>query len=96
MYKTVRIILSVLLSIVLLQGGVMNGAKVFATQAKATVAIEFTGDEAALPGFAQSKITVTPVEGGKASGYYLVYYTDRSSVLPDYDEALVIRAKDGS
>lgn len=96
MYKTVRIILSVLLSIVLLQGSVMNVAKVFATQSKATVAIEFTGDEAALPGFAQSKITVTPAEGGKASGYYLVYYTDGAVVLPDYDEALVIRAKDGS
>ena len=96
MYKTVRIILSVLLSIVLLQGSGLDAAKVFATQSKATVAIEFTGDEAALPGFAQSKITVTPVEGGKASGYYLVYYTDGAAVLPDYDEALVIRAKDGS
>ncbi len=96
MHKTVRIFLSVLLSFILLQGSVKETAVVFAAPSKASVTIEFTGDEAALPGFAQSKITVTPGEGGKANGYYLVYYTDGTAVLPDYDEALVIPAKNGS
>lgn len=95
MHKTIRIFLSVLLSILLLQGSVKEAA-VFATQSKASVSIEFTGDEAALPGFAQSKITVTPGEGGSEKSYYLIYYTDGAAVLSDYDEALVIPAKSGS
>lgn len=96
MYKTIRIFLSALFSLVLLLGSGIDAAPVFATQSKASVTMEFTGDEADLPGFAQSKITVTPAEGGTTNGYYLVYYTDGASVLPDYDEALVIPAKDGS
>ena len=96
MHKTTRILLSILLSLILLQGSVKEAAMVFATQSKASVTIEFTGDEADLPGFAQSKITVTPGESGATNGYYLVYYTDGTAVLPDYDEALVIPAKNGS
>lgn len=66
MYKSIRILLFILLSFVLLTGNCKETTPVFAVQAKASVTIEFTGDEAELAGFAQSKITVTPVEGGIA------------------------------
>ena len=62
----------------------------FATERKATVKIKFTGDEKDKAGFAQSQITVTPDKAH--NGYYLVYYTDGKNVLPDYDEAVAIRA----
>ena len=66
MYKSIRILLSVLLSLVLLLVNCKETSTVFATPSKASVTIEFTGDEAELAGFAQSKITVTPGEGGIA------------------------------
>ncbi len=46
----------------------------------------FIGDEADVAGFAQGLITVTPDSGGAKSGYYLVYYTDGTNVLSNYDE----------
>ncbi len=62
---------------------------------KATVSVLFTGDEADLPGFAQCQITVTPGTNTDTSGYFLIYYTDSTDVLPDYDQVLFIKA-DGS
>ncbi len=46
----------------------------------------FIGDEADVAGFAQGLITVTPDSDGATSGYYLVYYTDGTNVLSNYDE----------
>ena len=63
----------------------------FAAERAASVEIKFTGDEAVLPGFAQSEITVTPDSSTKANGYFLIYYTDSKGVLADYDEALFIK-----
>lgn len=64
---------------------------VSANQNKATVSIQFTGDEAEYAGFAQCEITVTPTENGAKSGFYVIYYTDGKQVLGDYDEATAIK-----
>ena len=61
-----------------------------ATESAASVSLVFKGNNAALPGFAQSEITVTPGSHTKTSGYFLIYYTDSTGVLPDYDQALFI------
>ena len=61
-----------------------------ATESAASVSLVFKGNNAALPGFAQSEITVTPGSNTKTSGYFLIYYTDSTGVLPDYDQALFI------
>ena len=63
----------------------------FAAGTGATVELKFTGDEADRAGFAQSLITVTPGTNTKTSGYFIVYYTDASGVLADYDQALFIK-----
>lgn len=51
-----------------------------------TLDYTFIGDEADLAGFGQGLITVTPDSSGATSGYYLVYYTDGTNVLTNYDE----------
>ena len=63
-----------------------------ATEANASVSVEFTGDESTLPGYAQCSITVTPGKNTDTSGYFLIYYTDSTRVLPDYDQVLFIKA----
>ncbi len=68
---------------------------VSAAQKTTLVEIDFIGNEAEKAGFAQSKITITPGDGCAVDGYYLVYYTDGSNVLPEYDEVLAIKI-DGS
>ena len=70
--------------------GVCPAMSIFAEETAPSVEMKFTGDEANLAGFAQSKITVTPGSKTASSGYFLIYYTDSTRVLPDYDEALFI------
>lgn len=60
----------------------------------ASVSLVFTGDEADKAGFAQCEITVTP-DSKTDADYFLIYYTDSTGVLPDYDQVLFIPA-DGS
>ena len=71
--------------------GICPETGVLAAGSSASVELKFTGDEADLAGFAQSRITVTPGSSTRASGYFLVYYTDSTRVLPDYDQALFIK-----
>ena len=71
--------------------GICPETGVLAAGSSASVALQFTGDEADLAGFAQSEIAVTPGSSTRASGYFLVYYTDSTRVLPDYDQALFIK-----
>ncbi|MBE6691937.1 MAG: hypothetical protein E7586_01215 [Ruminococcaceae bacterium] len=70
-----------------------------------TLEYQFIGDEAKLAGFAQGLITITPADSSAKSGYYLVYYTNGSSLLAGYDElasapitggAVRIEVKDGT
>ena len=68
---------------------------VLATETPTTVSIKFVGDEADVAGFAQSEITVTPGDGCALSGYYVIYYTDGSKVLSDYDEVTAIKINNG-
>lgn len=68
---------------------------VLATETPTNVKIEFVGDDADKAGFAESRITVIPGDGCALDGYYLVYYTDGSAVLPDYDEITAIKVNDG-
>jgi len=56
-----------------------------------SVSVAFKGDEAEIAGFAQCEITVTPGSDAPENGYFLVYYTDSTRVLPDYDELLSIK-----
>lgn len=65
----------------------------------------FDGDEKDKAGFAQGRITVTPVSETKAGGYYLVYFADENGLLEEYDElaciektgeAVAYEVKDGS
>ncbi len=71
--------------------GICPETGVLAAGSSASVELKFTGDEASLAGFAQSEITVTPGSNTRTSGYFLVYYTDSTRVLPDYDQALFIK-----
>ena len=47
---------------------------------------EFVGDEKEKPGFAQGYLHVTPLEGAKKSGNYVVYLADHEKLLTEYDE----------
>ena len=47
---------------------------------------EFVGDEKDKPGFAQGYLHVTPLEGAKKNGYYVVYLADHEKLLTEYDE----------
>ena len=51
-----------------------------------TVTYTFEGDRAEEAGYAQGKIMITPNEGAKSEGYYLLYYADDTDVLKGYDE----------
>ncbi len=66
---------------------ILPTAAVSADQKEAyDVTYTFTGDESTLAGYAQGIITITPPEGGKTSGYYLLYFADKKGVLSNYDE----------
>ena len=83
-----------LLSAVIGFGAVTAGA-MFSTSASETptkVEYVFTGDEAAIAGFAQGTITITPGVGQGFEGYYLIYYTDGTKDLTDYDELGSVKA----
>ncbi len=69
---------------------------VFATDTPTTVTITFTGDEAEKAGFMQSTISIVPGDGAALDGYYLIYYTDGSKTLSNYDELASVAVADGS
>lgn len=88
MFKKIYAAIFALLLSVLTFTGV---SVVHATEASTEVTIKFVGDEAKTAGFAQSEITVKPGNDIEKEGYFLVYYTDGSKVLSDYDEAVCIK-----
>ena len=87
---------SLFLVIALLLCMLTQALSAFATDTPTTVTITFVGDESEKAGFMQSVISITPGDNAIAEGYYLVYYTDGSKVLPNYDELATVPASDGS
>ena len=57
----------------------------------ATMVYEFSGDYKDVAGYAEGDITVTPFEGAKTFGYYLVYYANEDGLLEHYDEVACIK-----
>ena len=57
----------------------------------ATMVYEFTGDYKDEPGYAEGNIIITPFEGAKTFGYYLVFYANNEGLLADYDEVACIK-----
>ena len=87
---------SLFLVIALLLCLLTQALSAFATDTPTTVTVTFVGDESEKAGFMQSVISITPGDNAIAEGYYLVYYTDGSKVLPNYDELATVPASDGS
>lgn len=56
-----------------------------------SVTYTFTGIMAGTPGFAQGEIRIQPGDGGRSSGYYLLYYADDTETLKAYDELASVR-----
>ena len=70
-------------------------SRVSAQENPTTVTLTFTGENKNKPGFAQCDITITPGDNAATTGYYLVYYTDGTKLLPNYDEVTAIKINEG-
>ncbi len=65
----------------------LTAVPLFSTAASTfTVTYTFSGNDAAMAGFGEGTITVTPASGSAKSGYYLLYFANDSGLLSGYDE----------
>ncbi len=84
MKSILKRVLVVTLSLSLLIASVAVASVLVQGDSATTIAYEFTGADAALAGYAEGTVTITPGTSSRSSGYYTLYWANDTEILPDY------------